>query len=456
MNYKSISALILVTIILTSFYTPIVLASTVYGPANFERTTNNKNVYFDDFSLSNIDKNYTLYIQNGDSETNQASSALISLNGEKVVKTDRFNQKVQLITENVSLQSINELEIEMRSKPGSGITLWIEDESSWITIHFPFDDVTTNEPIVVSGTVDNLITSDITIDHNGQTSVVSVVNKSFSTTLDLTEINCITISAVDLIGRIRTTTLLLDGDMLPESYEQLLGFDSQDPDSDSTITQQNEGGNGIPDGLETLGNDLPSFVKSRIGADPFTDDTDNDGLTDYFELMKLGLMTDIRSCDSNNDGIPDIEEDPDNDGLTNIQEQAHGTDPLVSDTDEDSLLDGFEVIDLGTDPLSKDTDDDNLDDDSELRLGTDPLDPDTDDDGILDGDEIYISNQTDEELGVTASITGKGDLAKDVKIIEIDSEYFNNIPALPGLLLTLAWMNHLKLHKLVFLTITKI
>jgi hypothetical protein len=56
--------------------------------------------------------------------------------------------------------------------------------------------------------------------------------------------------------------------MLPESYERLLGFDPQDPDSDSTITQQN------------------------------------------------------------------------------------------SDTDEDSLLDGLEVIDLGTDPLSKDTDDD--------------------------------------------------------------------------------------------------
>jgi hypothetical protein len=126
-------------------------------------------------------------------------------------------------------------------------------------------------------------------------------------------------------------TLLLDGDMVPESYEQLLGFDPQDPDSDSTITQQNEGGNGIPDGLETLGNDLPSFVKSRIGADPFTDDTDNDGLTDYFELMKLGLMTDIRSGDSNNDGIPDIEEDPDNDGLTNIQEQAHGTDVVYVD-----------------------------------------------------------------------------------------------------------------------------
>jgi hypothetical protein len=47
-------------------------------------------------------------------------------------------------------------------------------------------------------------------------------------------------------------TLLLDGDMLPESYEQLLGFDPQDPDSDSTITQQNEGGNGIPDGLTNI------------------------------------------------------------------------------------------------------------------------------------------------------------------------------------------------------------
>jgi hypothetical protein len=74
--------------------------------------------------LSNIDKNYTLYIQNGDSETNQASSALISLNGEKVVKTDRFNQKVQLITE----KRYSYLEIGRELVLGAILGKWSTDD----------------------------------------------------------------------------------------------------------------------------------------------------------------------------------------------------------------------------------------------------------------------------------------------------------------------------------------
>jgi hypothetical protein len=298
----------------------------------------------------------------------------------------------------------------------------------WI-LNSPFDDTASNEPIIVSGTVDALITSDITLTHNGNSFTIPLENGHFSTNVDLVDVNNITVTAVDRIGRIRSVTILLDGDKLPESYEQLLGFDPQNPDSDSILTPENEAGNGIPDGIESLGGQLPMFVKSRIGADPFTEDTDNDGLTDYFELMGLGLMTDVRSVDSNSDGIPDAEEDPDNDELSNLQEQTYGTDPLVNDTDEDSLEDGFEV-NLGMDPLTNDTDGDGLEDDSELRLGTDPLNPDTNGDGIPDGEEIYISTNSDNDLGVDVFITGVGDLAKNAKINNINSEIFTNITSL--------------------------
>ena len=43
--------------------------------------------------------------------------------------------------------------------------------------------------------------------------------------------------------------------------------------------------------------------------------------------------------------------DNDNDGLTNVQEYSNKTNPNVSDTDGDGLLDGFEVVTSLTNPL---------------------------------------------------------------------------------------------------------
>ncbi|MDJ1420789.1 MAG: VWA domain-containing protein [Candidatus Methanoperedens sp.] len=429
MDHRPFTSYIVIALILVSIFSPAATASIVYGPVKFERTNGAPATVQDNFSLSRINGNYTLYIQNGDEENNQSSSSLIRLNGETVVRTNEFNQNIRLIEKNISVQEKNELEIQVRSSPGSHTTLWIEDETPLITILSPSDDTASNQPIIVSGTIAEPAVTSITLTHNGAAFTVPVIDQNFSTIVHLVEINNITISAIDSIGRTRSITLLLDGDMLPEYYERLLGFDPQNPDSDSSLTQENEAGNGIKDGYEMLGGQLPSFVKYRIGADPFKEDTDGDGLTDYFELMKLGLLTDIRSVDSDSNGIPDAEEDPDNDGLTNLKEQTLGTDPLVSDTDKDSLPDGFEVS-IGTNPLLKDTDNDGLDDDSELRLGTDPLNPDTDGDGILDGDEAYTSVKTHDTLDVRVSITGKGDLARNLKIYNVASGYLNNVSAL--------------------------
>ena len=292
------------------------------------------------------------------------------------------------------------------------------------------DSAKSNETINVSGTVSTQIISDITINHNGNIYSVPVENGSFTTILNLSAVNNIIASGTDVIGRSYSASLLLDGDMLSAEGELTMGFDPLDPDSDSTLTPEDESGNGIPDGLETLDNQLPSFAKYRIGADPLKEDTDDDNLTDYFELMQLGLITDIGSNDTDGDGILDEDEDIDEDGLTNLEEQNYGTDPLKPDTDGDTLNDSFEVNIFGSNPLLVDSDDDGLEDDSEFRLGTNPLNPDTDGDGTPDGNETYVSNQTDEELNVSVEITGTGDLSKELVIYEQTGEYFTNVSAL--------------------------
>jgi hypothetical protein len=68
-----------------------------------------------------------------------------------------------------------------------------------------------------------------------------------------------------------------------------------------------------------------------------------------------------------------------------------GSDPLDTDTDDDTLLDGDEVRVHTTQPALPDTDGDGLDDGQEILLtGTDALDPDMDRDAMLDGDELLV------------------------------------------------------------------
>ena len=69
---------------------------------------------------------------------------------------------------------------------------------------------------------------------------------------------------------------------------------------------------------------------------------------------------------------------------------GYGTDPLISDTDNDGLRDGNEVHDLDIDPLN----------------------PDSDDDGMNDGDEVYVGMEPDnaDSLFALQNITLHDDL----------------------------------------------
>lgn len=86
-----------------------------------------------------------------------------------------------------------------------------------------------------------------------------------------------------------------------------------------------------------------------------------------------------------------------------VEMYVSDTDPLDSDTDDDLLSDGDEILLYGSDPRDIDTDDDLISDYDEV-VGTyhgyitDPTDADTDSDGINDGIEANVLSRTDIEI----------------------------------------------------------
>ncbi|MEA2071510.1 MAG: BNR-4 repeat-containing protein [Asgard group archaeon] len=165
------------------------------------------------------------------------------------------------------------------------------------------------------------------------------------------------------------------------------------------------------DSIDTDGDTLTDGDEVLVfGTNPLSTDSDGDEMPDNFEINN--------SLDPNNSA--DAVNDNDNDGLQNLDEYNEGTDPNIADTDGDEVNDGEEVNIYGTDPLDIDTDDDGLIDGYEVRWGldpliidditadpdndglstelemtywTDPTNPDTDNDGYTDGEEV--ANNTD-------------------------------------------------------------
>ena len=148
-------------------------------------------------------------------------------------------------------------------------------------------------------------------------------------------------------------------------------------------------------GFDSDNDAVADYLETNVyGTDPFDSDSDNDLILDGYEI------------DFNLDPLNGTDADLDYDGdtLTNYNESLILTDPWLNDTDSDLLRDDLEVF-YGTDPLDPDTDFDNLTDFEEIfNYSTDPNDYDSDNDDLADGAEILtyftdpLDNDTDDDF----------------------------------------------------------
>lgn len=123
--------------------------------------------------------------------------------------------------------------------------------------------------------------------------------------------------------------------------------------------------------------------------------------------------------------------DMDGDGLTNQEENELGTSVAREDTDGDGYGDATEREEQGTDPTRIDTDGDGLHDDIEIEIfETNPTIRDENGNGVVDGDEKRTYEIPANELGVTGTVTGPGNMPKQFVVIENHNLLVNQIGGL--------------------------
>ena len=118
-----------------------------------------------------------------------------------------------------------------------------------------------------------------------------------------------------------------DNDGLPDWWEQAQMLNSNSP-LDSIKDADADG--------------CMNIQEYRSGLNPHSEDTDGDGMPDSWELQN-GFDP---------QGPMDASLDFDADGLSNLEEYLLNYDPTLADTDRDGLDDAFEYYDYGSDPLT--------------------------------------------------------------------------------------------------------
>lgn len=117
--------LLLALILLTLGFGASHAQTPVFGPEEYVRETGAPRKITKSFSIPNPDGEFTLVVQNGEGKRGRVSSAVVEINGDLVVEPSSFNKQVDVITRAVTLKSQNELTVEVRSAPGTSLTVTI-------------------------------------------------------------------------------------------------------------------------------------------------------------------------------------------------------------------------------------------------------------------------------------------------------------------------------------------
>lgn len=184
----------------------------VFGPADYMRTNGKPVAVTRNFSTRNPNSQYTLRIFNGgrNGQFGRSSSAIVTLNGVEVARPNDFNQNVSLIERPVTLSAQNTLIVELRSAPGSGVTIeivGIDLDTPTVQISFPANGATLNTTqVTVMGTAGDATSGIIGVTCNGVAANLSGVD--FTCDLELNEgANTIVGRATDAAGNVATASI---------------------------------------------------------------------------------------------------------------------------------------------------------------------------------------------------------------------------------------------------------
>lgn len=193
---------------------------TAFGPKTFIRGSGKPVVETASFNIKNPGTSYTLHIYNGgtNSEYQKVSSAIIKLNGTTVFEENDFNQQVSSFQKRVNISNTDQLQVELRSVPGSGLTISIEGVDNTppaVAVSSPADNAYLNTPaITVTGTASDSISWVNAVTVNGIGAAIS--GESYSDGLQLSEgPNAITATATDAAGNTGNSSITVTLDTIP-------------------------------------------------------------------------------------------------------------------------------------------------------------------------------------------------------------------------------------------------
>jgi len=161
--FSSIS--LFISLVLVLFADPSFSAQTaVFGPQRFVREKAKPPKITQTFSVQNATAPFTIVIETG-SDPAVPSSAVIELNGVTVAGPNAFNQQVRRISKPVQLQTVNTLTVEVRSAPGSSLSITIFGETKIQSVVEALNQLEANKQIPTLDRSTSLLGPDV--DGNG-------------------------------------------------------------------------------------------------------------------------------------------------------------------------------------------------------------------------------------------------------------------------------------------------
>ncbi|MFH1148137.1 MAG: hypothetical protein V1736_10585 [Pseudomonadota bacterium] len=173
-------------------------AVAVFGPKQYLRMTGSPNVYVDSFR--GVVGQGKLIVRNGSQSgdkklTNAISSGSVSINDQSIFGPNDFNQNVFTLEAPVNLAESNSVRVELKSKPGSYITVEVTEDISPPSINFSADPGS-----IMAGESSSLAWSSTNADTCTIEPGIGSVDTSGSITVSPTETTAYTLTAAGLGG----------------------------------------------------------------------------------------------------------------------------------------------------------------------------------------------------------------------------------------------------------------